>query len=85
VAPILQRLIASAIGVLLRCLLLSQMTLVVGSNTSHMVDIFIAVFRRVLLRVLFQDLDDLAAAGLVSVQAHKQTRNTSPFVANTLS
>jgi hypothetical protein len=59
--PVLQALIALAIGILFRLLLLSKMSLAVRHNLSHMIDIILVVFAGILLGIFFQDSNDFAA------------------------
>lgn len=63
-APVLQTLIALAVRVLLRLLLLCQMSFAVGSYAAYVRDVILVVFGRILSRVLAEDLDDFAAAAL---------------------
>ena len=69
--PILQRLIAVAICVLLGLFFLCEVALVVGGDAPHVLEVFVIVFGRVFLRVLLQNFNDLAATGHVfrSVQS----------------
>ena len=60
--PVLQTLVALAIRVLLRLLLLRQMPLAVRNDLAHVGQVFFIVLLRVFLWILLQDLDDLAAA-----------------------
>lgn len=60
--PILQAAIALAVRVPLGLLLLREVPLAVRDDAAHVVDVVLVVLGRVLLGVLFQDLDDLAAA-----------------------
>jgi hypothetical protein len=60
--PILQTPITPTLRILLRLLLLRQMTFTVCHYAAHVGDIVLVVFRRVLGRVLLQDRDDSAAA-----------------------
>jgi hypothetical protein len=71
-APILQALVAVAVGVLLGLLLLCQMTLVIRSDLAHMRQVVLVVLGRVLLGILFEDLDDLSATLQSSVAISKQ-------------
>lgn len=62
--PILQALRTLALRVLLRLVLLRQMPFTVRHDLAHVVDVVLVVFFRVLLRVLFEDGDDFAAAAV---------------------
>jgi hypothetical protein len=61
VTPVLQTLIALAIRILLRLLLLRKMPLTIRHYLTHMINIFLLVFTSVFRWVLLQDGDDLAA------------------------
>lgn len=60
-SPILQRSIRVAIGVLFGLLLLRQMTLVVCSDSAHVLEVILVILGWVLLRILFQYLNDFPA------------------------
>ena len=60
-APILQRLVALTVRVLLGLFLLSKMSLVVAYYLSHVAKVLFIVLGWILLRILFEDLDDLPA------------------------
>lgn len=60
--PILQRLITPTLGILLRLLLLRQVPFAVRHDLAHMIDILVPIGIRVLGRVMFEDVDNLAAA-----------------------
>jgi hypothetical protein len=62
VTPILQGLVAIGVGVRLGLLLLSQVSLIIGCDTSHMGDVVLVVLGRVFLWILLQNLDDLTPA-----------------------
>jgi hypothetical protein len=59
--PVLQALVAVAVGVLLGMFLLSQVALIICGNSSHMRDVVLVVFRRLLLWIFLQDLDNLTS------------------------
>lgn len=63
VAPVLQALVRLAVGVAFGRVLLRQVPLVVGHHLAHVRDVVVLVPVRLALRVLLEDLDDLAAAG----------------------
>jgi len=63
--PVLQRLRTLAVRVLLRLAFLRQVPLVVRHHLAHVLQVVVVVFAGVFLRVLLQDLDDLAAAVVV--------------------
>ena len=77
-SPILQALVAVAVGVLLRMLFLSKVAFIVCCNSTHMVDIVLVVLGRVLLRILLEDLDDLPAAAHTS--AHRLAELPQPHL-----
>lgn len=60
-APVLERLVAVAAGVVLGRLLLRQVPLAVHGDSPHVRHIISVVFARILLGVLAQDLEDFAA------------------------
>jgi hypothetical protein len=60
--PVLQRLSTLALRVLLRLSFLGQMALVVRHDFAHVANVVLVVFAGIFVRVLLQDLDDLAAA-----------------------
>lgn len=53
-APILETLIALAVGVLFRLLLLRKVPLAVSNHLPHMVNIILIILVKVLFRVLLQ-------------------------------
>lgn len=57
--PILQRLVALAVGVLLCLSLLSEVTLAVTHHTSHVLKVIFIVARPVSTRVVLKDLYNL--------------------------
>jgi len=61
-APVLQRPVTVAVGVLLGLLLLSQVTLVIRSHSPHVLQIVLVIFGWIPFRVLLQDLDNLPPA-----------------------
>jgi hypothetical protein len=61
-APVLQRAIAVAVGILLGLFFLRQVTLVVGGNPSHVLQIIRIIFGGILLGILFQDFNNLSPA-----------------------
>lgn len=65
-APVLQTLVAPTGRISLRLLLLSQVSLTVCNYATHVRDVIFIVSRGVLFRVLFDDLDYFAAAGVES-------------------
>lgn len=67
--PVLERLVALAVGILLCLLLLSEVTLAVGDHTTHVLQIIFVVARPIPTGVVLQDFDDLPAAGC-SYQFH---------------
>lgn len=56
--PVLQRLVASTLCVLLRFLLLREMSLTVCDHTTHMINVLIIVPGRVFGWIMFKDRDD---------------------------
>jgi hypothetical protein len=60
--PILQALVTPALRVLLRLLLLREVSLTITHHFAHVLQILVIVLLGVPLRVLLQDLDYLAAA-----------------------
>lgn len=61
-APVLQASRALALGVLLRFPFLGQMSLTIRHHLPHVCDVLLLVCVGVLVWVLLEDLDDLAAA-----------------------
>lgn len=61
-APVLQRAIAVAVGILLRLLFLGQVTVVVGGHLSHVWQIIRLIFGGIPAWVLFQDFNNLSSA-----------------------
>jgi len=61
-APVLQRAIAVTVGILLGLFFLRQVTLVVGGNPSHVLQIIRIIFGGILLGILFQDFNNLSPA-----------------------
>lgn len=59
--PILQRLVALAVGILLRFLLLCQMSLTVRDHLPHVLKILVVVLIWLFTGILVEDIDDLAA------------------------
>ncbi len=66
VAPVLQRLVALAVGVVFGLLLLRQMSLAVSDHLAHVRDVLLLIALGVFRGILVQDLDDLAATVRVS-------------------
>lgn len=64
--PILQALIAVAVGVLLGFLLLGEMPLVIGGNFAHVIDVVLVISGWVFLGILLQDLDNLTTTADIS-------------------
>jgi hypothetical protein len=60
--PILQALVTPALRILLRLLLLREVSLTITHHLAHVLQVLIIVLLGVPLRVLLQDLDYLAAA-----------------------
>lgn len=63
-APILEALRTATVRILLRLAFLRQVTLIIGDDLAHVLDVLFVVLARVFLRVLLQDLDDFAAAAM---------------------
>jgi hypothetical protein len=59
--PVLQTLVTLTIRILLRLILLSQMSLTVSHNLLHMIDIILSVLARIFLGVLLQNCNNIAA------------------------
>lgn len=71
VAPVLQALVAIAIGVLLGFLLLGKMSFVIRCHLPHVRDVVFNVLGRVLLGILLQNLDDLpTTTSLTAIKLH---------------
>ena len=64
-APELQTESALAVRIFLRLTLLRKMALVVRDDSAHVIDVVVIVLLGILLRVLLQDLDNLASAALL--------------------
>lgn len=69
VSPILERLIALAVGVLLCFLLLSEVTLAVCDNTSHMLQVIFVVARPIPTGVVLEDFHNLPATRMPLIAA----------------
>ena len=67
-APVLQTPRGLAIGILLRLLFLRKVPLAVRDHTPHVRYVVLVIMLGVLLRVLLQDLDDLAPTSQVQKQ-----------------
>ena len=61
-APVFQRLIALAVGVLLGLLFLCEMSFAVRDYLSHMLEIFFLILIRVLVGIFIQDLVNVAVS-----------------------
>jgi hypothetical protein len=72
VAPVLERLVRFTVGVLFGFLLLGEMAFVICSDFTHMGQVILVVLRGVLLWILLQDLNYLAATDAVNSEAHVQ-------------
>jgi hypothetical protein len=59
-SPVLQALVAVAVGIFLGVLLLSEMAFVVCGNPTHVGEVILVVFRRLFLRILLENLNDFA-------------------------
>ena len=93
VAPVLQRLVALAVGVVFGLLLLRQMSLAVSDHLAHVRDVILLKALGVFRGILVQYLDDLAATVRVSgllptcikptpVQKKDRTFRARPFRRN---
>ena len=84
-APILQRLVALAVCVLLGFLLLGEMTFAIRCHSSHMRNVVLVVLAWILLWILFQYLHDLAATTDISTEATSKSSTWSPLMPKGLS
>lgn len=62
--PVLQRLVAFALGVLLCLVLLGQVPFVVADHFSHVAKVFFVILGWVFFGILLQDLNDLTTTVL---------------------
>lgn len=60
-APVLQRLVAFTVGVLLCFLLLRKMPLAIRDHFPHVLKVLFVILVRIFVGILVQNLDDLAA------------------------
>lgn len=67
--PVLERVVALAVGVLLCFLLLSEVTLAVCDNTSHMLQIILIVPPPIPTGVALKDFDNLPATRMPLIPA----------------
>ena len=72
-APVFQALIALAVGILLCLFLLGQVSLAVRGHSPHMINVILIVVAWVFLRILLQDLDDLATTEPRSINVGLRT------------